>query len=200
MSMSCSQHTGTPVGSVNRSACSGSAPWLSFVLAFTTLWIGILAHEAAHFGVAALLHYQEHLARGDSDSAENLAVVAAGPLTTILILAVCALMVTLRSRRDVRTQVSVALGFGAASRSLLIGLPILFGRGANDEITISQLLGISPRGLWIVEVTVVATMLWLVARGLDDRAKPRALRYLSAGIVAGWLSLFTIGRAMGLPI
>jgi hypothetical protein len=169
----------------------GSVWWLS--VTFASFWAGLLAHEGAHF--AAFLGARVVGLRSGIGSA---LVPAAGPLMTLLIVAGCALLVV-RSRRVVMTRTAFLTAMGAASRLVLVAVPTMQGK-SNDEHDIMLAIGWSAGVIWTVEAALTTLLLvWMVRRsGAHLRSGQVGMMLL--GILAGWFSAFTLGRAIGLRI
>lgn len=169
----------------------GSVWWLS--ITFGTFWVGLLAHEGAHF--AALLGAR---AVGLRSGIASAFVPAAGPVMTLLIVAGCAFFV-IRSHRVVMTSTALVTATSAASRLVLIAVPTMQGKH-NDEHDI-MLATAWPAGMiWTLEAALTTLLLvWMVRRsGAHLRSTQVGMMLL--GILAGWLSAFTLGRAIGLRI
>ena len=71
---------------------------------------------------------------------------------------------------------------------------------SNDEHDIMLVIGWPAGMIWTVEAALTTLLLvWMVRRsGAHLRSGQFGMMLL--GIVAGWLSAFTFGRAVGLPI
>jgi hypothetical protein len=107
--------------------------------------------------------------------------------------------VATRVLRRARAISIAGIAFGL-SRILVIAPATLLNKGRNDERTVAHILNLFPPVVWIAEALVAAAAVAFVAR---DDAIPRGIRSVIAiaeGLVAGWLSALTIGRAIGLPI
>jgi len=169
----------------------GSVWWLS--VTFATFWAGLLAHEGAHFAAALVARIVR--LRSSIGSAF---VPAAGPLITLLIVAGCALFVV-RSRRVVMTRTAFLMATGAASRLVLIAVPTMQGK-SNDEHDIMLASGWSAGMIWTVEAALTTLLLVWTVRRSGAHLRSGQLGMMLLGILAGWLSAFTVGRAIGLPI
>jgi hypothetical protein len=167
-------------------------------LGFATFWLTILAHEAAHFvtGMAMVgnLHFSWFQPLPAHD---RIPIVAAGPLMTLLILVTCAVVAI---RRGHASLLLVGCVIGAASRILLIARTTLLASGDNDEVTFARLTGISAAEIWLAETMMaLACVRFVLARTpSENRGRPTA--WIAVGVVAGWISAVTFGRAVGLPI
>jgi hypothetical protein len=173
------------------SGTDGSVWWLS--VTFASFWAGLLAHEGAHF--AAFLSARLVGLRSAVGSA---LVPAAGPLMSLLIVAGCALLVV-RSRRAVMTRTAFITAMSAASRLVLIAVPTMQGK-SNDEHDVMLAIGWPAGMIWIVEAALTTLLLVWMARRSGEHLRSGRLGMMLLGIVAGWLSAFTLGRAAGLPI
>jgi hypothetical protein len=86
------------------------------------------------------------------------------------------------------------------SRLVVIAPATLLNTGMNDERTVAHLLNVSPVLLWIVEALVAVAAVAFAARGGGLAHRRRSVMAITAAIVGGWVSAFTVGRAIGLPI
>jgi hypothetical protein len=142
-----------------------SAAALGIIL-LVTVWGTILGHEAAHFGIARLVYRPADLAANRVPTGPHIATVAAGPVFTLLTVAIgVAMMPVVRTSRG-RAIVSGVIG-SAASRILLIAPPTLLGHGGNDERTLGDVTGISARLLLGVEVLLIAWAILTIYYGGD---------------------------------
>jgi len=154
-------------------------------------WIGLLAHESAHYGLFSILSRA-----GTVPEAFNYLPAAAGPLTTLtIVVATTLLSVRVRNETGQRTMFVTALT--AASRLALTAVPTMLGR-VNDEQTVGTLIGVAAPLIWSAEALLTgALILWMV------RSLPQHRRLIGPAAfasVAGWVSALTFGRAVGLPI
>ena len=169
----------------------GPAWWLS--VTFGTLWAGLLAHEGAHFGT--LWGVRLVGVRSPMGSA---IVPAAGPLITLAIIAMCAVLVS-RSHRPVVQRTAFVAAAAAASRIVLIAVPTMQGK-SNDEHAIMLATGWSAQIIWTAEAALTTLLLvWIIRRNVGSLL-PSEIGLTLLGIFAGWMSAFTFGRAIGLPI
>lgn len=169
----------------------GSVWWLS--VTFGTFWLGLLAHEGAH--LAAFFGARVVGLRSGIASAF---IPAAGPVMTLLIVAGCAFFVV-RSRRGVMTRAVFLIATGAASRLVLIAVPTMQGK-SNDEHDVMLATGWSAGGIWAVEAALTTLLLMWMVRGSGAHLRSTQVGMVLLGILAGWLSAFTLGRTIGLPI
>jgi hypothetical protein len=180
-----------PVTASSRSVLS--LAMLSFVL----FWAGLLLHEGAHFAAASLLLTPADWA-GDVFRPTRSAIVAgAGPLTSVAIIAVCAAVARRAHERLFTVAYTGALG--AASRLALVAIPTLLHR-SNDERGVSVATGVPAIGVWAIEAAVTAALLVWMARGRQAGWDSRLLLPITCGVITGWISALTIGRAIGLPV
>lgn len=70
----------------------------------------------------------------------------------------------------------------------------------NDERTVANILSMFPALLWIAEALVAVAAVAIVARGGVLLQRRQSVTAIAAALVVGWLSAFTVGRAIGLPI
>jgi hypothetical protein len=166
-------------------------------IGFAMFWVSILAHEAGHFGVAAVAYSTVHVAKLPDHAA--LWVVLAGPLVTWTILLACGLAVTVQ-RRDGVLKLWIALGMGAASRIAFVGPGTLLGTAVNDERTVSGILGVSARLVWMAEAVVAALILSWMIRQFPSGTRWRTATWILIGTSLGWGSALTFGRWIGLRI
>ena len=173
----------------------GAFWWL--VVAFMTFWAGLLVHECAHYTAGWFL-FAPALTGGTLPTpARRVVVTAAGPLASLGIVIVSAAAVAIASNAAVQ-RVAALTAFGASSRLVLTGIPTLLGK-ANDEHAVSVATGLSAGMMWAVEALVTALLVgWIVRRA--NFVPGRGLRLSIVGIVLGWVSALTFGRAIGLPI
>jgi len=162
-----------------------------------TFWIALLAHEAAHWGVARVVYSPTDLSTGRVAPHDQVLVVSAGPTFTLATIVLCAALTT--RVRKARAIGIAAIAFGV-SRILIIAPATLLSRGMNDERTVAHLLGVPARLLWIAEAAVAMAAVAFVARATPVAQRRRAVIWIGVGIVAGWISALTLGRAIGLPI
>jgi len=173
------------------------SPVAWFGITFVTFWIALLGHEAAHVAVARLMYSPSELSSRYVPPRDDLFVVGAGPTFTLAMIVMCA--AASRALRPARAFAIAAIAFGL-SRLIVIAPATLLSRGMNDERSVAHLVNVSPALLWIAEALVAVAAVAFVAR---DDAIPRGTRSviaIVAGLVAGWLSALTVGRAIGLPI
>jgi hypothetical protein len=168
----------------------GITPVTFTAATFGLFWITLLMHEAAHFGMLGVLKPTSH---------PNVVVVSAGPVVTALIIIGTALYSSTHSGLRA-TQTAVSIVWGAASRIVLVGPGILLGTAINDERTVAQIVGVSARLLWAVELLIVGLAVYYVTLRLPSGTRGRTLLSVAIGILLGWVSAFTLGRAIGLPI
>jgi hypothetical protein len=166
-------------------------------IGFAMFWVSILAHEGGHFGVAAVAYSTVHLAKVPDHAA--LWVVSAGPAVTWAILLGCGLAVTVRRRARV-LQLLIALGMGAASRIAFVGPGTLLGTAVNDERTVSGILGVSARLVWMTEAVAAALIMSWMTRQLPSGTRLRTGVWILIGTSVGWGSALTFGRWIGLRI
>jgi uncharacterized membrane protein len=168
-----------------------AAWWLT--VAFIAFWVGLLAHEAAHYGVGRLVFTSDEWTT-TTFNVRRAAGSAAGPAITLIVVAACAVLSGAAGRLR---WVAVAAAVGAASRLALIAMPTMLGK-SNDENVVGLAMGISPKMLWAVEAVVTVLLMTVIARrsGVSRHA---ILLSVGAALV-GWISAFTFGRAVGLPI
>jgi hypothetical protein len=173
------------------------SPRAWFGITFATFWIALLAHEGAHRALAHFMYSAAELSRGEVRPSDQLVVVGAGPVFTLAMVVACA-VVTHRLRRLAAVGIA-AIAFGV-SRILIISPATLLNRGANDERTVAQLTNTSARLLWSAEALVTIAAVAFVARSTPMSEHRRSVFWIVLGIVGGWVSALTIGRAIGLPI
>jgi hypothetical protein len=171
------------------------AAWFCVTLA--TFWIALLGHEGAHFWAAHFAYSPINLSTGHVSPDAQLFVVGAGPTFTIVTTIACAFAVV--RWHEARAVGIAAIAF-AVSRLLIIAPGTLLGAAVNDERTVAALSGVPAGLLWAVEALVAAAAVALVARATPFAERSRSLVWIGAGIVIGWVSALTIGRAIGLPI
>lgn len=169
--------------------------WVAITLAM--FWIALLGHEGAHAGVAHFAYSPGDLSAGHVSQSGQLLVVAAGPIFTLAMIVACAISSTRWSWGRAAAITAVAFG---VSRLLLIAPGTLFGTAINDERTVGPLLGVSARLLWTAEALVGAAAVFVVWRASLIADPSRSVGWIAVGIVIGWLSAFTLGRVIGLPI
>jgi len=154
-------------------------------------WIGLLAHEGAHYGLLSILSRA-----GTLSQALAYLPAAAGPLTTLTIVVVTTVL-SVRARNETAQRVMFVTALTAASRLVLTAVPTMLGR-VNDEQTVGVLTGVPPVMIWSAEALLTgALILWMVRRLPQHRSLIGAAAFAS---LAGWVSAFTFGRAVGLPI
>jgi hypothetical protein len=100
--------------------------------------------------------------------------------------------------RKGRAIAIAAIAF-ALSRLVVIAPATLLNRGMNDERTVAHILHVFPPFLWIAEALVAAAAAAFAARNVD-MPRGRSVMAIAAGLIVGWVSAFTVGRAIGLPI
>lgn len=168
-------------------------------IGFAMFWVSILAHEAGHFGVAAIGYSTVHVAELPAQA--ELSVVSAGALVTLTILAASGLVVGVAAHRgDVMLRFWISLAIGAASRIVFVGPGTLIGTALNDERTIGGLLGMSAGLLWAAEAGFAALILSWLIRQLPRLTRWRTVAWILIGASIGWGSALTFGRYIGLPI
>ena len=163
--------------------------WLG--MAFLTFWAGLLVHEAAHYAVAwwVSLDWTTPALTWRSGAS-----AAAGPMATLIIVGGCAAISGSAGRLR---WVAVAAAIGAASRLALTAIPTIQGK-ANDEGTVGMVIGVSPRALWTIEAVLTVLLVSIVVR--RSGASRQVLLLCSGAALVGWISAFTVGRAVGLRI
>lgn len=147
--------------------------------------------------VAHFVYSTAELSSGNVAPRDQLLVAGAGPAFTLVMIVACA--AASRALRQGRAIAIAAIAFGV-SRIVLIAPTTLMNRGMNDERTVAHILTIFPALLWIAEALVAVAAVAFVAGGGVVSRQRRSLTAIAAAIVFGWLSAFTIGRAIGLPI
>ena len=168
-----------------------------FGITFATFWIALLGHEAAHFAVAHFVYSASELSSRYLPPRDDLFVVGAGPAFTLAMIVASA--AASRALRQARAMAIAAIAFGM-SRLVVIAPATLLNTGMNDERTVAHLLNVSPVLLWIVEALVAVAAVAFAARGGGLAHRRRSVMAIMAAIVGGWVSAFTVGRAIGLPI
>jgi hypothetical protein len=167
--------------------------WLA--AATLMLWVTVLLHEAAHFGLAAVLYTSQDLTVGSPPPLRQLAVVGAGPVTTLAMLA-CALWI---AHKRPAPPLAIVLGCAAATRILFIAPAVIVGPGNYDESTIATILGVPVR-----LITGAETLVAVVAVALLLRKTPVPRRDAIAGTVIGILlgvvTVGVLGPLLRLPI
>lgn len=176
----------------NAPIAEPSAVWW-LTIAFIAFWAGLLAHEAAHYGVARLVFTPDDWT-STAVSVRRAAAAAAGPGLTLTVITACALISGSMGRMR---WVVVAAAVGAASRLALIAIPTMLGK-SNDESVVGLAMGVSPKLLWAVEAVVTVLLMTVIAR---RSGVSRHAILLCVGVaLLGWISAFAFGRAVGLPI
>ena len=177
----------------NRPSQRRASWW--FLATFGLFWAGLLVHEGAHVAVAKVLFAPDDWIRAPAygDVGKGLAA-AAGPLATLVIFLTCA-VIAARSREPI----AIAAGLGAASRIFLVAVPTLLGR-SNDEFVISVVTGVPGPLIWAAEAAVTTAVTTWVGVSLRAEVEVGAVGFSILGIVLGWTSAFTFGRAIGLPV
>lgn len=165
--------------------------WLA--VAFIAFWAGLVAHEAAHYGIGRLVLTPDDWT-STASNVRRAAAAAAGPALTLTLIAACALIAGSMSRMR---WVVVATAVGAASRLALIAIPTMLGKN-NDENVVGLGTGIPPQGLWAVEAVVTVLLMTVIAR--RSGVSRHAILLCVGAALVGWISAFTFGRAVGLPI
>jgi hypothetical protein len=167
--------------------------WLA--AATLMLWVTVLLHEAAHFGLAAVLYTSQDLTSGSPPPLRQLAVVGAGPVTTLAMLA-GALWI---AQRRPTPPLAIVLGCAAATRILFIAPSVILGPGNYDESTIATILGLPVRLITGAEtlVAIVAVVLLLRKTPIPRRA---AIAGTVIGILLGVVTIGVFGPLLGLPI
>jgi hypothetical protein len=115
-----------------------------------------------------------------------------------MIVAACA-MVVVRSYRVVIERLAFVTAAAAASRLVLIGIPTLQGK-TNDEHTIMLATGWTAGMIWTVEATLTTLLLVWIVRRCARHLLWSQIGLTLLGILSGWVSALTFGRAIGLPI
>jgi hypothetical protein len=178
------------------SATLGAFPWVA--VSFGMYWVSLLGHEGAHFGMARLLYSPTDLAAGIVPAWPQLFVVGAGPRFTLLLLILCA---SYAVGRGAKASASVTpLAYAAASRLALVAPGTLLGTAVNDERTVGRLLHVVPVLLWSGEALVATVALVIVSANVPPGMERRSTAWMVLGIILGWMSAFTVGRAVGLPV
>jgi hypothetical protein len=117
---------------------------------------------------------------------------------TLAIIAMCGVLVS-RSHRRVMQRTAFVAAAAAASRIVLVALPTMQGK-SNDEREIMLALGWSAQIIWTAEAALTTLLLvWIIRRNVGSLLLSEVALTL-LGIFAGWMSAFTLGRAIGLPI
>jgi hypothetical protein len=187
------------MGSVNVQVAERSAGALrSVAVVIGCFWLAVLLHEAAHYSMAWLLDTTLQVAPIHRPSGAQLVVVSSGPLTTLAVVALSALIAS-RSRAEPSLSV-IAFSSAAAARLLPIAPITFLGRAVNDEATIHRLVGVSPRVLWLLEAAIAAALMWIVLSRVEPRNRRRVVVLLVVGNLLGLVTALTLGRAIGLPI
>jgi hypothetical protein len=174
-----------------------SAP--PFVLLLVLFWLSVLGHEAAHFGVAALVYSPEELRTGSLRSGAQLLAVGAGPLFTLLLLGASVVGVH-RSHGATWRLAWSSLFASAASRIALVGPGTLLGTAINDEQTLGRVLGVSPRLLWCGEALFALMAPTFVMRAWMPAMRTKVVQWITVTLVVGWGSALVLGPMLGLPI
>lgn len=167
--------------------------------ALVAVWLAVLGHEAAHFGIGRLVYSPRDLASGHLRLRPHITTVAAGPLFTLLTVAGSVIVMPLVRTWRGRVLVGTVLG-SAASRLLLTAPPTLLGQGQNDERTVGHLLGVSPRLLWGLESVLVFWAIFVAAKYIPENERRSIAAWVCIALVIGWATAFPLGRAAGLPI
>jgi len=170
-----------------------------FALLLLLFWLSILGHEAAHFGVAALVYSPDELRTGLLPRGPQLLAVGAGPLFTVLLLGASAVGLR-RSQHSTWKLAWSSLVVSAVSRIALVGPGTLLGTAINDEQTLGRLLGVSPRILWCGEALLALVALTCVVREWKPTARPTLVQWMAVTLVVGWVTTLVIGPMLGLPI
>ena len=184
--------------SLERSAAHTEAwPWWQLIgLTVVLFWVSLLVHEGAHFGTQAAL--RELL--GPAQGARTRALTpAAGPLATVVLIVCCAFYAR-RAASNRQRLVAWALAVGAASRILLMAPVVVVGTGVNDETSMARAFDLPAGVFWGAEFLVAAPAMVIIYSLLPRESRARATLWIIVGVVVGWISAFTIGRAIGLPI
>jgi len=177
----------------NRPSQRSATWWL--LVTFLAFWAGLLLHEAAHFAIAGVLFAPDDWGSVPAygDASRGIAA-AAGPLVPLLIVLVCA---TIASRAH--QPVAIAAGLGAASRIFLVAVPTMLGR-PNDERVVSVVTGLPGPLIWTAEAAVTILLIAWMLLSWRDQLRVGAISFCLVGVALGWISAFTVGRALGLPI
>jgi hypothetical protein len=169
----------------------GSLWWLS--VTFAAFWAGLIAHEGAHYATSWWARVV-----GLRSETGSVLVPAAGPLMSLAIVAGCAVLIH-RSRHVITKRIAFVTATAAASRIFLIAVPTMQGK-SNDEHSVMLAAGWSARTIWTVEAALTTLLLmWIVQRS-GVRLLSWHAGMMLIGILAGWVSALTFGRAIGLPI
>jgi hypothetical protein len=177
--------------------------WLTVGCA--VLWITVLLHEAGHFNLAMLLYSPADLMAAAPPPLKQLAVVGAGPVTTLAILGWAVWRARRATARGSKSPawhlpLAVLLGAAAASRILIMAPAALRGPGNFDEATIAGIIGVPVQAVWTMEaIPALLAAGWLVSR-MPDPGRRRSLVAICAGVVLGWISMAVIGPMLQLPI
>jgi hypothetical protein len=177
----------------DQSEHTGGSVWWWLSVTFATFWAGLLAHEGAHFAAFGWARVV-----GLRSGIGSALVPAAGPLMSLVIVAGCAVLV-FRPRRAVMIRIAFLTATTAASRIVLIGVPTMQGK-SNDEHAVMLATGWPAGTIWTVEAALTTLLLvWIVQRS-GAHLVSWQVGIMLIGILAGWTSAFTLGRAIGLPI
>jgi hypothetical protein len=186
------------LGCVPHPVTASSRTVLSLaVLSFVLFWASLLLHEGAHFTAAWLLFTPADWAGDVIRPIRSGIVAGAGPLTSVGIIAICA--ATARRAHERLSTVTYAGALGAASRLALVAVPTLLHR-SNDERGVSVAMGVPAIGIWAIEAAVTAALLVWMLRGRQAGWSSGLLVPIACGVITGWISALTIGRAIGLPV
>jgi hypothetical protein len=117
---------------------------------------------------------------------------------TLAIIAMCAVLVS-RSHRPLVQRTAFVAAAAAASRIVLVVVPTMLGK-SNDEHEIMLACGWSARAIWTAEAALTTMLLVWIVRRYAAPLLPSEVGLTLLGISAGWISAFTFGRAIGLPI
>lgn len=160
------------------------------------LWITVLLHEAGHFGIAALLYTAEDFTNGSPPPLRQLAVVGAGPVITLAMLAGA----LWTAQRRPTPRLAIALGCAAATRIFFVGPSVILGPGNYDESTVAVILGLPVRLITGAEVLFAVVAVVLLLRKPPVRGRRSAIAGITTGIVVGVLTVGILGPLLGLPI
>lgn len=192
------------VADTQMSAANPSVLWW-LTVGCTVLWVTVFLHEAGHFNLAMLLYSPADLVASAPPPLKQLAVVGAGPATTLAILGWAvwrAARATVPGSKSPQWHLplAVVLGAAAASRILIMAPAALRGPGNFDEATVAGIIGLPVQVVWSLEaVPALLAVGWLV-RKMPHPGRRRSLVAICTGIVLGWVSMAVIGPMLLLPI
>jgi hypothetical protein len=177
--------------------------WLTVGCA--VLWVTVLLHEAGHFDLAMLLYSPADLLAPVPPPLKQLAVVGAGPVTTLAILGWAvwrAGQATALGSKSPQWHLPLAVALGAAvgSRILIMAPAALRGPGNFDEGTVAGIIGVPVQAIWSAEaIPALLAVGWIVSK-MPHSGRRRSLAGICTGIVLGWISTVVIGPLLQLPI